>query len=238
MKIFFKIFIYLIDSNHKNKIVSFLKSKFKNKLINVIDVGAHKGETIQMFSKNFNLSSIICYEASKKNFKSLSNFKKKRYNFNLEIYNIGLGSEEKELDFFQTSESSSSTFCEINFQSNYYKRKKKILDIFKKENYITNREKIRLNTLNNQFKNFSFDSVDILKIDTEGFEFDVIKGASNYLKKIRFIYFEHHFDSMIIKNYKYSEIHEYLKSNNFKKILKIKMPLRKTFEYIYENRTD
>ena len=83
MKIFFKIFIYLIDSNHKNKIVSFLKSKFKNKLINVIDVGAHKGETIQMFSKNFNLSSIICYEASKKNFKSLSNFKKKRYNFNL-----------------------------------------------------------------------------------------------------------------------------------------------------------
>ena len=238
MKIFFKIFIYLIDLNHKNKIVSFLKSKLKNKMINVIDVGAHKGETIQMFSKNFNLNSIICYEASKKNFKSLSNFKKKKYNFNLEIYNIGLGSEEKELDFFQTSESSSSTFCEINFQSNYYKRKKKILDIFKKENYIASREKIRLNTLNNQFKNFSFDTVDILKIDTEGFEFDVIKGACNYLKNIKFIYFEHHFDSMIIKNYKYSEIHEYLKSNNFKKILKIKMPLRKTFEYIYENRTD
>ena len=50
---------------------SVLKSKLKNKLINVIDVGAHKGETIHMFSKNFNLSSIICYEASKKNFKSL-----------------------------------------------------------------------------------------------------------------------------------------------------------------------
>ena len=100
------------------------------------------------------------------------------------------------------------------------------------------KEKIKLNTLNNQFKNFSFNFVDILKIDTEGFEFDVIKGASNYLKKIKFIYFEHHFDSMIIKNYKFSEIHEYLKNNNFKKILKIKMPLRKTFEYIYENKID
>ena len=238
MKFFFKIFIYLIDLNHKNKIVFFLKSKLKNKLINVIDVGAHKGETIQMFSKNFNLNSIICYEASKKNFEHLSNLKEKKYNFNLEIHNIGLGSEEKELDFFQTSESSSSTFCKINFQSNYYKRKKKILDIFKKENYIVNKEKIKLNTLNNQFKNFSFNFVDILKIDTEGFEFDVIKGASNYLNKIKFIYFEHHFDSMIIKNYKFSEIHEYLENNNFKKILKIKMPLRKTFEYIYENRTD
>ena len=238
MKFFFKIFIYLIDLNHKNKIVFFLKSKLKNKLINVIDVGAHKGETIQMFSKNFNLNSIICYEASKKNFEHLSNLKEKKYDFNLEIHNIGLGSEEKELDFFQTSESSSSTFCKINFQSNYYKRKKKILDIFKKENYIVNKEKIKLNTLNNQFKNFSFNFVDILKIDTEGFEFDVIKGASNYLNKIKFIYFEHHFDSMIIKNYKFSEIHEYLENNNFKKILKIKMPLRKTFEYIYENRTD
>ena len=110
MKIFFKIFIHLIDLNHNNKIVFFLKSKLKNKLINVIDVGAHKGETIQMFSKNFNLNSIICYDASKKNFEYLSNLKKKKYNFNLEIYNIGLGSEEKELDFFQTSESSSSTF--------------------------------------------------------------------------------------------------------------------------------
>ena len=238
MKIFFKILIYLIDFNHKNKIMFFLKSKLKNKLINVIDVGAHKGETIQLFSKNFNLNSIICYEASKKNFEYLSNFLKKKHNFNLEIYNIGLGSEEKELDFFQTSESSSSTFCKINFQSNYYKKKKKILDIFKKENYILNTEKIKLNTLNNQFKNFSFNFVDILKIDTEGFEFDVIKGASNCLKNIRFIYFEHHFDSMIIKSYKFSEIHEYLKSNNFQKILKIKMPLRKTFEYIYENRTN
>ena len=238
MKIFFKILIYLIDLNHKNKIVFFLKSKLKNKLINVIDVGAHKGETIQLFSKNFNLNSIICYEASKKNFEYLRNFLKKKHNFNLEIYNIGLGSEEKELDFFQTSESSSSTFCKINFQSNYYKKKKKILDIFKKENYILNTEKIKLNTLDNQFKNFSFNFVDILKIDTEGFEFDVIKGASNCLKNIRFIYFEHHFDSMIIKSYKFSDIHEYLKNNNFKKILKIKMPLRKTFEYIYENRTN
>ena len=43
---------------------------------------------------------------------------------------------------------------------------------------------------------------------------------------------------MIVKSYKFSEIHEYLKDNNFKKILKIKMPLRKTFEYIYENRTN
>jgi len=41
---------------------------------------------------------------------------------------------------------------------------------------------------------------------------------------------------MIIKNYKLSDIHEYLLNNNFEKIFKIKMKFRKSFEYIYENR--
>ena len=235
MKIFFKIFTYLIDLNHKNKIVSFLKSKLKNKLINVIDVGAHKGETIQLFSKNFNLNSIICYEASKKNFKHLSSFKEKKHNFNLEIYNVGLGSDEKELDFFQTSESSSSTFCEINFQSNYYKRKKKILDIFKKENYIISKEKIKLNTLNNQFKNFPFSFVDILKIDTEGFEFQILKGVERDLEKFKLILFEHHYDNMIKKDYTFSDINNLLISKKFKLVFKAKMPFRRAFEYIYQN---
>ena len=149
---------------------------------------------------------------------------------------MALGDKEKELDFFQTSESSSSTFCKINFNSNYFKRKK-ILDFFNKENYIVKKEKIKLYTLNNEFKKFPIELVDILKIDTEGFEFDVLKGASNILKHIKYIYFEHHFDSMIMKNYKFSEINAFLKINNFTKIKKFKMPLRKTFEYIYENNT-
>ena len=237
MKILFKVLINIIDHTHKNKIISFFKSKLDSKAINIIDVGAHKGETIELFSKNFNLKWIFCYEASKENFFSLKNKKIKKIDFNLEILNVALGDKEKELDFFQTSESSSSTFCKINFNSNYFKRKKKILDFFNKENYIVKKEKIKLYTLNNEFKKFPIELVDILKIDTEGFEFDVLKGASNILKHIKYIYFEHHFDSMIMKNYKFSEINAFLKINNFTKIKKFKMPLRKTFEYIYENNT-
>ena len=49
------------------------------------------------------------------------------------------------------------------------------------------------------------------------------------------IYFEHHFDLMLRKNYKFRDIHNLLKEKKFKKIFKIKMPLRKVFEYIYIN---
>ena len=237
MKFLFNLLAFLVDLNHKKKITNFFKKILKNQPLNVIDVGAHKGETVNLFSKNLNLKSITCYEASQKNFKHLETIKKKKSNFEIKIYNKALGSTEKEMDFFQTSESSSSTFCKIDFNSKYFKRKKKILDFFNKENYILDKQKIKLCTLENEFKKFYYNKIDILKIDTEGFEFDVIKGAKHNIKKIKYIYFEHHFDSMIIKNYKFSQINQYLIQNNFRQLFKTKMPFRKTFEYIYENRS-
>ena len=124
MNFLFNFLTYLVDLNHKKKIINFFKKKLKNKPIKVIDVGAHKGETINLFSKNLNLKSIVCYEASQKNYTYLKSFKKKS-NYEIIIHNIALGSIEKEMDFFQTSESSSSTFCKIDFNSKYFKRKKK-----------------------------------------------------------------------------------------------------------------
>ena len=78
--------------------------------------------------------------------------------------------------------------------------------------------------------------IDFLKIDTEGYEYEVLKGAEEILFKIKLILFEHHYDDMIVKNYFFSDIHDFLSKNNFKKIYKSKMPFRKTFEYIYVNK--
>ena len=79
-------------------------------------------------------------------------------------------------------------------------------------------------------------SVDILKIDTEGFEMKVLNGLGNQLTKVGIIMFEHHYDNMIQKNYTFTDINNLLKEYNFKSIFKKKMPFRKTFEYIYKNK--
>ena len=115
------------------------------------------------------------------------------------------------------------------------KEKKNILNIFNREKYILKSEIIKIETLKNELNKYDLKHIDILKIDTEGFEFDVIKGAEESLKLVNFILFEHHYDQMIIKNYKFSQINQYLRKLNFKKIIKLKMPFRKTFEYIYVN---
>ena len=41
--------------------------------------------------------------------------------------------------------------------------------------------------------------VDLLKIDTEGYEYNILKGLSKYHKRVKLVYFEHHYDDMMLK---------------------------------------
>ena len=93
-----------------------------------------------------------------------------------------------------------------------------------------------LETLENYIVNNDYRNIDFLKIDTEGYEYEILLGLKNRLKDIKLIMFEHHYDNMIKKNYTFHDMHELLISNNFKVIFKAKMPFRKTFEYICINK--
>ncbi len=235
---FLKIITYvisIIDSKNKKKIVNFFKKFFSDKYLNIVDVGAHRGETIEFFVKNFKINQILAFEP---NLELLSVLKKyqKLLKKKLTILNIGLGEKKESKKLSIMSESSSSTINELNTNTQYYKRKKKLLSIFLLgQGFFKKKETIEIDTLSNILKKIQFKEIDILKIDTEGYELNVLKGISDEdFKKIRFIYFEHHFDLMIKKGYKYSDINSFLLEKNFKLKFKLKMKFRKSFEYIYE----
>ena len=106
----------------------------------------------------------------------------------------------------------------------------------KKKNLIATKQKIKIINLSNLIIEKNISTIDILKIDTEGYEYNILKGINvDHFKNIKFIYFEHHYDLMINKGYKFSEINRLLLNNNFRKKYKLKMKFRKVFEYIYEN---
>ena len=166
-----------------------------------------------------------------------SNFRepKKFFKTNIVIENIALGDKENIVKLKQLSESSSSTISEINTNSVYFKRKRKYLS-YSKENFFFREFEIKQVKLENYLIKNNLKNIDFLKIDTEGYEFQVILGLEKFLNNVSLILFEHHYDSMLIKKYKFSDINNYLINNNFKQIYKIKMPFRKTFEYIYLNK--
>tara|TARA_B100001057_G_scaffold476895_1_gene545476 strand:- start:3035 stop:3757 length:723 start_codon:yes stop_codon:yes gene_type:complete len=238
MKYFLNLILFIIDFGHKKKIINFLKKSLSNKSLKIIDVGAHYGETLKLFLKYFNIDEFICYEASKDNFfrlkKLTDNFRKR--NLDIKIYNKPIGDIKRLVTFNQTSESSSSTFSKINFDTKYFKRKNFILKFFFGKNYISKSYDLELSTLKEEIKLHKLKFVDLLKIDTEGFEFEIIKGLQDKIEIVKYIYFEHHFDQMIVKNYTFGDINQLLLEAGFKKVFKVKMPFRKTFEYIYVNK--
>jgi len=225
-------FLNFFDFFHKKKIIKFLK-KLNITSINIFfDIGAHKGESIAFFSKNLNIKEIYSFEASPQNFKYLKG--KYGKDKNLVIENIALSSSQENKLFNECGESSSSTFSKINKDSMYYKKKLNFFNFGSKSNFF--KEKIiQTKTLENYLKKKNIKSIDLIKIDTEGHEFEILKGLKNEINKINIIIFEHHYDNMLYKNYTFSMIHDYLKKKSFKKVFKIKMPFRKSFEYIYIN---
>jgi FkbM family methyltransferase len=149
---------------------------------------------------------------------------------NILLINKGVGIKNEKKFLLESTDSASATFCNFKNNSSYLKKKRfffKYKKIKKQETQILN-----LQTFLQQNK---IKKVDYLKIDTEGYELNVIKGLKKYIKKVRLIHFEHHYDNMLIKKYKFSDIHNLLIHNNFYNSFKIKMFFRKSFEYVYLN---
>lgn len=211
-----------------------IRKLFSNNINTVLDVGAHEGEFALSLDKSFNVKKIISFEPNKKIFSKLKNNTKR--NSNIEIVNSGVGEKKERKNLNVNVESSSSSINELRIDSDYYKKKFFLTNLFK-GNVIEEKVSINVIKLDDYIKENKIENIDLLKIDTEGFEFNVLKGAHKNLEYIKIIYFEHHFDNMIIKNYNLSDIHDYLIANGFKKYFKIKMKFRKSFEYIYINKT-
>jgi len=227
----------LFDYSYQKKWIKFLKKNKYNSFKILIDIGAHKGESIKLFSKNFIIKKIISFEASPINFeylkKKIKDNKQGYNNTEIVLENIALGAEEKIIEFNQFNESSSSTIKEIDKESKYYKRKFRLI------NFLNNKKtfqkiKIKVSKLKDYIEKNNIKKIDFIKIDTEGYEFEILLGLENKIKLVDIIMFEHHYDNMIKKGYTFENINKLLIKNNFNKIYKSRMPFRKTFEYIYK----
>ena len=91
-----------------------------------------------------------------------------------------MGPTPQESFINQTIESSSSTINSINKNSKYLDRKLKVLKI-KNDDFFINKIPIKIISLDEFIETKKIQNIDILKIDTEGYELNVLKGIKkNY----------------------------------------------------------
>lgn len=205
---------------HMGNLVNYLKKLKKHKII--FDVGAYKGH----FGNSFASSKIFFFEPNKIFFKKLKKDKKNIY------FNIGLGDKVEKKKFYIMPNASSSSFNQPTFRKNL--KTFFFFDLLK-SNVIN--QKAMIYPLDYFFKKYGLNTIDILKIDTEGYEFNVLNGISKKnFKKINYIVIEKQLDKELFKNYSFTPIRKKLIENNFKLIKKFKDPIWSYEDHVYENR--
>lgn len=161
----------------------------------IVDIGANVG--------NFTLASDIFYRDSKiyavepvKNTYDILKFNTKQHE-NISIFNMAVGdrNEVKKI-YFSDDENDRASFFEENIVD---KKEVKSVDI----------DVIRLGDL---LEKQRLDSVDVLKIDVEGFEREVIDGLGERIDSIRYLIIEIHLKKNK-NNFVY--INNYLSNNGF-----------------------
>ena len=231
--------ITILDFFYQKKKYQFLKKKISGNIDIFFDIGSHHGTTIKEFLEIFSINKIYAFEPSKKNYLKLKdNVEKiqKIKSVDIKIYQLGVGKKEEILELNEISDGVSNTFNKLDLNSDYFKKKKFITTVFGIKKFFSNKISTKIITLKKFIKEEKIKKIEFIKIDTEGFELNVLLGLEDDIKKIKFILFEHHYDNMIIKKYNFSDILRLLDNSGFKQIFKIKMPFRKSFDYIYENK--
>ena len=207
-----------------------------NKNLNILDIGANKGQSIDFFRAIYPSVKINAFEPNKKLFELL----KKKYNLNknIKIHNLGVSNVAGSLEFHENILDETSTFETLNYDSKYLAKKAKVLGVKVEDIIVDNYSVavIRLADFLNENGNASYD---VLKIDVEGHELACLQGLfmnENMSLPIRFIQLESHNDDMYLNNTKHVEIEKLLNANGFFKTAEIKHGFGDFAEIIYLNK--
>ena len=178
---------------------TFIKVFFKNQLITFIDIGA--ADTInkrwKKISKNLNF---IGFEP---NYEEYIKIKNKEYGkFNLFNFALGEYNGKKTLNILESEYASSFLTPNYNVLREFSNLKR--FKIKKKVN-------LKVKTIDS----LNLKSADFVKIDTQGYNLKILKGAKKTLKKIIGIEIETEFLSIYKKQDLFEDIKIYLEKNNF-----------------------
>jgi len=155
---------------------------FKNGVI--LDVGANIGDYSIFIRENGVIAPIFAFEPHPETYQQLiSNTK----NLNLTQFNLGLGEATFETVIFDYKKNNGSQHASIY--------KEVIEDIHKSEAIET---KISITTLDTIVEKYNIEQISLLKIDTEGNELSVIKGASKTIAASKINYIQLEFNEMNI----------------------------------------
>jgi len=181
----------------------------------IFDVGANKGQSIRSFKKIFSNPKIHAFEPLKEDFEILK--QKYQGDQSVVLNNIALGDKKEKKSFNIMYKSDTSSFLNLNKNSEWLKYRSKSLKI-SKEDFNVRTSMVEVDTIDNYLKIKEIDKVNCLKIDTQGYEDKVLMGCLESLKNntIDIVVAEIIFDNVYDKYLTFLDLEKHLVTNNYR----------------------
>jgi FkbM family methyltransferase len=148
----------------------------------IFDVGANIGQSIESFLQIRRKAKIHAFEPSQETFGELS--EKYRGTSSLFLNNVALGSVAGTAEFVENTEPTMSSFLQPGAATWWGEVKQRV--------------EVKVRTVDDYCDENGVDYIDILKLDTQGFDLEVMRGAGRLLaaQRIHLIYVEIIFSKM------------------------------------------
>ena len=181
----------------------------------ILDVGANKGQTIRRFLDLFDNPTIHAFEPVEEAIQKIrENYSTHK---NIFINNHALGDKKETKNFNISHRTENSTFHKFNSNTKWLKTRSRQYNVGVNE-YVKKVEKVNIETIDDYVVKNKIEKIDILKMDTEGYEDKVLSGAINTLRenKIKIVLTELAFDNVRDKYLSFSDLEKYLVPNNYR----------------------
>ena len=209
MKILKKIFSYFgysITRKHKSEnIEKLIELRLNaNPCDCLFDIGSNVGDFLQDYNTFF--SEIFSFEPNPELIPDL----KKRFidKKHINIFELGVGINSENLDLHVTNDKG-KTLSSI-------KKQNKVIHEILRNTEVIQKKKIKVISLSDFISNNKLeDKTFFLKTDTQGNDLEVLIGLKKFISNVKFIKIEMPVINIYDIDYKYHEINEFMKKNNF-----------------------
>ena len=180
-----------------------LKRKYNMNIKGIIHVGGHYGEEISEYVQN-GIQDIIIFEPISENFDVLSE-RVQDLNANIAGYQVALGSERGEFTMYVSdNEKQSSSILKPKVHLTHHPYVK-----------FPSTEEVEVNILDN-YDCFGYN---FLNMDVQGYELEVLKGATKTLEKVDYVYCEVNRDEVYENNAYVEELDEFLAQYDMERVM-------------------
>ena len=194
--------------------------QYVTEILTVIDVGANQGQFAIASARGFEKATIYSFEPLPDVYPVLQN-NVSTYP-QIKSFNLALGSSNGVIDFYRNSHSHASSALPI---STYQQTQLP-------ETANTEKIQVPVQRLDQVRSELTLTHPVLLKLDVQGYEKEVLEGATAMLDQVDYLVFETSFVPMYEGEPVFNEMHEYVRSKGFVLIAPVGSLQNKTGQYL------